>query len=196
MKKINPLFYNIVVERNTNEYKGRIKIPDKYKTHVTNNAKILGTGDLVDPLFQPNDVVITRKVAAGKEVWKHPENDSIQIINQGSIVGRWNLGTFTAYGNNIVIERLVRSSKSAGGIIIPRKKTQQTLFGVVHTIGTPQIPYRINLDFKKGDIVKISKWHEDHEELKVGQKQFLIVNEKYMEAVIPEDEFYSDITIK
>ncbi len=85
----------------------------------------------------------------------------------------------------VVVERLEAESKSAGGILIPESAKEKPMRGVVIAVGPGRVLENGDvkaLDVKKGDKVLFGGYAGS--EVKVDGKDYLIVNESEIYAVI------------
>ena len=85
----------------------------------------------------------------------------------------------------VVVERLEAESKSAGGILIPDSAKEKPMRGVVIAVGPGRVLENGDvkaLDVKKGDKVLFGGYAGS--EVKVDGKDYLIVNESEIYAVI------------
>jgi chaperonin GroES len=85
----------------------------------------------------------------------------------------------------VVVERLEAESKSAGGILIPDSAKEKPMRGIVIAVGPGRVLENGDvkaLDVKKGDKVLFGGYAGS--EVKVDGKDYLIVNESEIYAVI------------
>jgi chaperonin GroES len=85
----------------------------------------------------------------------------------------------------VVVERMEAEGKSAGGILIPDSAKEKPMRGVVIAVGPGRVLENGDvkaLDVKKGDKVLFGGYAGS--EVKVDGKDYLIVNESEIYAVI------------
>lgn len=185
-----PLHDYLLIQRNPNEYKGQLVIPEKHQMHVTSNAKVLARGKDVLPEILPGDIVLHLKTAEGHELWTHPENKTVEIIHQTAIFGILRANAIIPIGNVVMIRRFI-DEQMQGGILLPEMSQTQNLFGEVAAFGIPFKPFRFVNDLRQGNIVKLEKWHETHQEVAFGSGYYLIVKEEYIECTV--DKYTPDL---
>jgi chaperonin GroES len=87
--------------------------------------------------------------------------------------------------DKVVVERMEAESKSAGGILIPDTAKEKPMRGIVIAVGPGRVLENGDvkaLDVKKGDKVLFGGYAGS--EVKVDGKDYLIVNESEIYAVI------------
>ena len=85
----------------------------------------------------------------------------------------------------VVVERMEAEGKSAGGILIPDSAKEKPMRGIVIAVGPGRVLENGDvkaLDVKKGDKVLFGGYAGS--EVKVDGKDYLIVNESEISAVI------------
>ena len=93
--------------------------------------------------------------------------------------------TLRPLGDRVLIERIEAESKTASGIIIPDSAKEKPTEGKVIAVGAGTLNEdgdRVALEVKTGDRILFKKWGA--EEVKVDGKEFLIIQEKDILAVV------------
>lgn len=93
--------------------------------------------------------------------------------------------TLRPLGDRVLIERVEAESKTASGIIIPDSAKEKPTEGKVIAVGAGTLNEdgdRVALEVKTGDRILFKKWGA--EEVKVDGKEFLIIQEKDILAVV------------
>jgi chaperonin GroES len=93
--------------------------------------------------------------------------------------------SITPLHEKVVVERLEAESQSTGGIIIPDSAKEKPMRGMVIAVGTGRVLDNGDvkaLEVKKGDKVLFGGYAGS--EVKVNGKEYLIVNESEILAVI------------
>ena len=88
-------------------------------------------------------------------------------------------------GDRVLIERIEAATKTASGIIIPDSAKEKPTEGKVIAVGSGVLNEdgdRVALEVKTGDRILFKKWGA--EEVKVDGKEFLIIQEKDILAVV------------
>jgi chaperonin GroES len=83
-------------------------------------------------------------------------------------------------GDFVLISRLEEESKTAGGIIIPDNAQEKPSRGKVIAIGEGAYENgtKIPMSVKVGDVVLFAKWAGSASEIKLDEKDFVIIKEK------------------
>jgi chaperonin GroES len=89
-------------------------------------------------------------------------------------------------GDRVVIEAIEKEEKTASGIVLPETAKEKPQEGRVIAVGTGRYENgeRIALEVKEGDRVIFSKYAGT--EVKVGDKEYLILRENDILAVVEE----------
>lgn len=93
--------------------------------------------------------------------------------------------SITPLHEKVVVERMEAEGKSAGGILIPDSAKEKPMRGVVIAVGPGRVLDNGDvkaLEVKKGDKVLFGGYAGS--EVKLGGKDYLIVNESEIYAVI------------
>jgi chaperonin GroES len=90
-------------------------------------------------------------------------------------------------GDRVVIEHVEQNEKSAGGIFLPDTAKEKPQEGIVAAVGTGRVTddgKTLPMSVSVGDRVIYSKYSGS--EVKIDGKEFLIVSEKDVLAVVPK----------
>lgn len=88
-------------------------------------------------------------------------------------------------GDNILIEPLERETTTASGIVIPDTAKEKPQQGKVLAVGSgkrDEEGHLLPMDVKPGQIILYKKWGGN--EVKVGNKEYLIIKSEDVMAVI------------
>ncbi|BCU80548.1 10 kDa chaperonin [Polycladomyces abyssicola] len=89
-------------------------------------------------------------------------------------------------GDRVVIEAIEKEEKTASGIVLPETAKEKPQEGKVIAVGTGRYENgeKIALEVKEGDRVIFSKYAGT--EVKVGDKEYLILRENDILAIVEE----------
>ncbi len=89
--------------------------------------------------------------------------------------------------DKVLLERVEASSVTAGGIVLPDSAKEKSSRGKVISVGPGKLKddgSRSEMQVKKGDIVLFESWSP--KEVKIDSKEYLIVDENSIIAVIED----------
>jgi chaperonin GroES len=91
-------------------------------------------------------------------------------------------------GDKILIKRDEAQTKTSTGLFLPETSKEKPMTATIEAVGTGSLNTdtgaRIPLSVKKGDRILITKWAGT--EVKLNDKEFLIINEDDILAVIED----------
>ncbi len=91
--------------------------------------------------------------------------------------------------DRVVVERIEEEEEKKGGIILPDTAKEKPIKGKVIAVGPGRLDdkgNRIPMEVKKGDVVLFGKYAG--QEIKIDNKEYLIMREDEILAIIVEKE--------
>lgn len=91
--------------------------------------------------------------------------------------------------DRVVVERIEEEETKKGGIILPDTAKEKPIRGKVIAVGPGRLDdkgNRVPMEVKKGDIVLFGKYAG--QEIKINNKEYLIMREDEILAIIEEKE--------
>ncbi|MBV8246670.1 MAG: co-chaperone GroES [Candidatus Eremiobacteraeota bacterium] len=88
-------------------------------------------------------------------------------------------------GDRVVVEHVEQADKSAGGVFLPDTAKEKPQEGIVRAVGTGRVNddgKTLPMSVKTGDRIIYSKYSGS--EVKVDGKEFLIISEKDVLAIV------------
>jgi chaperonin GroES len=87
--------------------------------------------------------------------------------------------------DRIIVKRLEKEVKSAGGIIIPDSAKEKPIEGIIESVGNGRTDSNgklVPMTVKKGDVILFAKYSGN--EIKVDAEEYLIMREDDVLAII------------
>lgn len=93
---------------------------------------------------------------------------------------------FRPLHDNVLLEPIIETNKTAGGIIIPDNAKEKPSSGRVVAIGTGSVQQGMvrALSVKPGDIVMFAKWSSSANEIKIDGKDYILIRESDILGIV------------